>query len=121
MTVKFNKEIAYFSTQDVLWSSSKLVKAIVREALSNQTEALVEMIGDCQSDMQADELTRVGLQAGLNDVKATTADFLEDVLSDLKAIVLKELQVANYGAIVTGIKYDLAGDITDIEVDVTVD
>ena len=121
MTVVFcNVVERRFTAQDTVWAKEDLVKAIVRESLIAQTEAFVDMLCDNQGNMEAGELTRDGIQAGLRDVKHTTADFLEDVLSDLKQIVLKRLEEANYGAIVTGIKYNLAGEITDVSVDVSV-
>jgi hypothetical protein len=42
------------------------------------------------------------------------------MIGDLEHEVKRRLEAARYGAAVTGIKYDLAGDVTDIEVDVTV-
>jgi hypothetical protein len=42
------------------------------------------------------------------------------MIGDLKHEIERRLAVAQYGASVTGIKYDLAGDVKDVEVDVTV-
>jgi hypothetical protein len=42
------------------------------------------------------------------------------MISDLQSALNARLEAVNYGAAVTGIKYDLAGDVTDVEVDVTV-
>ena len=121
MTVVYRKEAdKRFNAEDVIWAKEDLVKALVRYALIGQTEATVDMAVDNQRDMEADELTRNGLQMILNDVKVSAEDFLNDVLADLKTTTIKALADANYGAIVTGIKYDLAGEIKDIEVDVTV-
>jgi hypothetical protein len=42
------------------------------------------------------------------------------MISDLEHALRERMKAVNYGAAVTGIKYDLAGDVTDIEVDVSV-
>jgi hypothetical protein len=42
------------------------------------------------------------------------------MIGDLQRALDARLKEVNYGAAVTGIKYDLAGDVTDIEVDVSV-
>jgi hypothetical protein len=42
------------------------------------------------------------------------------MISDLQSALNARLAAVNYGAAVTGIKYDLAGDVTDIEVNVSV-
>jgi hypothetical protein len=121
MTVVFRKEADQrFTLEEVMWSRPELVKAIVRNALVGQTEATIDMTLDMQASMEAEELTRNGLQNLMHNVKDSTEDFLEDLMSDLRREVLKALAEANYGAIVTGIKYDLAGEITDIEVDISV-
>ena len=120
MSVKYVKQDQKFTVDEVLWSKEELCDALVRAALVGQTEAHVDMTIDCQGDAAPEALTRDGLQNSLKAVKETAADFLDDVLGDLRRAVLARLQDANYGAIVTGIKYDLAGDITDIEVDISV-
>ena len=109
-----------FTADDVIWSKDELVKAIVRQVLIGQTEAFIEMTVDCQRDYDKADLSRDGLQAALGGVKESAGDFLADVMHDLQHAVTKQLEAAQYGAIVTGIKYDLSGEITDIEVDVTV-
>lgn len=120
MSVKYVKQNQKFTVDDVLWSKEELCDALVRAALVGQTEAHIDMIIDCQEGAAPEALTRNGLQDNLKTIKETAADFLDDVLGDLRRTVLARLQNANYGAIVTGIKYDLAGDITDIEVDISV-
>ena len=85
------------------------------EELISQTEAFIDMIVDGQEDM-----TRDGIQETLKGVKESTGEFLNDLLGDLQFMIEARLREVNYGAAVTGIKYDLAGDVTDIEVDVSV-
>ena len=121
MTVVFREEDEQrFTAQDTVQAKEELVKAIVRDALVSRTDAFIDMLCDCHRDMKESELTRAGIQAALGSIKGTTADFLDNVLSDLKDAVLDRLKEANYGAIVTGIKYNLAGEIVDVDVDVTV-
>jgi hypothetical protein len=116
MTVVFNKHSEQkFTATDVLWSKQALVNAMVEAALVGQTEGFIEMIVDGQEDM-----SRNGINETLRGVKDSTQDFLNDMIADLQRALDKRLAEVNYGAAVIGIKYDLAGDVTDIEVDVSV-
>lgn len=116
MTVVYKQdEQVRFKASEVLWAKRELIDAIVREALINQTEAFVDMIVDGQED-----LTRAGIQDTLRGVKESAGEFLNDLMGDLKFEIERRLAAAQYGAAVTGIKYDLAGDVSDIEVDVSV-
>ena len=104
-----------FKASEVLWAKRELIDAIVREALISQTEAFVDMIVDGQED-----LSRDAIQETLKGVPESAGEFLNDMIGDLKHEVERRLKAALYGAAVTGIKYDLAGDVKDVEVDVTV-
>ena len=115
MSVVFKAGQQTFKATDVLWAKRELINAIVEQALVNQTEAFIDMIVDGQEDM-----SRAGIQETLKGVKESTGEFLNDMLNDLKYEVERRLNAAQYGAAVTGIKYDLAGEVNDIEVDVTV-
>jgi hypothetical protein len=117
MTVVFNKQIEQrFTANDVLWAKEQLVNAIVEQALLGQTEAFVDMIMD---GMGPKDITRETVNETLRGVKESAQDFIADMVGDLERTVLKRLEAVNYGAAVTGIKYDLAGDVTDIEVNVS--
>ena len=116
MTVVFKQaEARRFTADEMLWAKRELVDEIVRSALVGQTEAFVDMIVDGQED-----LSRSGIQDTLRGVKESAQDFLTDMISDLERAIVQRLKEAQFGASVTGIKYDLAGDVTDVEVDVTV-
>jgi len=116
MTVVFKQpEQQRFTANELLWAKRELIDAIVREALIGQTEAFVDMIVDGQADM-----SRPAIQDTLKGVKDSAGEFLADMIGDLQREVERRLEAALYGASVTGIKYDLAGDVTDVEVDVTV-
>ena len=115
MTVIATQTEQKFKASEFLWAKRELIDAIVREALISQTEAFVDMIVDGQED-----LSRAGIQDTLRGVKESTEDFLGDLLSDLESMIRERVKAAQYGAAVTGIKYDLAGDVKDIEIDVTV-
>ena len=115
MTVIATQTEQRFKASEFLWSKRELVDAIVREALISQTEAFVDMIVDGQED-----LSRAGIQETLKGVKESAQDFLSDLLVDLESMIKERVKAAQYGASVTGIKYDLAGDVKDIEVDVSV-
>ena len=118
MTVVFNKQDQQrFSATDVLWSKQELVNAMVEAALVGQTEGFIEMIVDGEGP---EEITRANVNTTLRGVKDSAQDFINDVIGDLQRALTARLAAVNYGAAVTGIKYDLAGDVTDIEVDVTV-
>ena len=115
MTVIATQTEQRFKASEVLWQKRELIDAIVREALIGQTEAFVDMIVDGQED-----LSRPAIQETLKGVKESASEFLNDMLGDLKYQIERRLEAAQYGAAVTGIKYDLAGDVKDIEIDVTV-
>lgn len=115
MSVVFTGGDRKFTANEVLWAKRELIDEIVKAALISQTEAFVDMIVDGQAD-----LSRPAIQETLKGVKESAGEFLYDLLNDLKHEVERRLTVAQYGACVTGIKYDLAGDVKDIEVDVTV-
>jgi len=115
MTVVFKQSEQTFKAVEVLWSKQTLINAIVEQALISQTEAFIDMIMDGQEDM-----SRNGINETLRGVKESTQDFLNDMINDFGRALHERLREVNYGAAVTGIKYDLAGDVTDIEVDVSV-
>lgn len=117
MTVVYKQEEQRFKAGEVLWLKKELIDAVVREALVSQTEAFIDMIIDTE---KPEYITRDSVNETLRGVKESTQEFLKDVVADFEAAVMKRLEEAGYGAAVTGIKYDLAGDVTDIEVDVSV-
>lgn len=115
MTVVVKQDQQKFSAADVLWAKKEFVDAMIAQALINQTEGFVDMIVDGQADM-----SRSGIQDTLRGVKDSTEDFLRDALADFERAVFQRLKQAEYGAAVTGLKFDLAGEVVDVEVDVTV-
>jgi hypothetical protein len=115
MTVVYKAGEQTFKAVEVLWGKRELVNAIVEQALISQTEAFIEMIIDGQEDM-----SRNGINETLRGVKDSATDFIGDMMSDLERAIRERMKAVNYGAAVTGLKFDLAGDVTDIEVDVTV-
>jgi hypothetical protein len=115
MTVVFKQGEQTFKAVELLFGKRELVNAIVEQALISQTEAFIDMIMDGQEDM-----SRAGINETLRGVKESTEDFIGDMISDLESMIRERLKAVNYGAAVTGIKYDLAGDVTDIEVNVSV-
>jgi hypothetical protein len=117
MSVVFKAGEQTFRAIDVLWSKRELVNAIVEQALIGQTEGFIEMIIDGEGP---EEITRASVNETLKGVKDSAQDFINDIIGDLQRALDARLKEVNYGAAVTGIKYDLAGDVTDIEVDVSV-
>ena len=117
MSVVCRQEEQRFAAHEVLWAKRELIDAVVKAALINQTEAFIDMIIDNEKPQ---DITRDSVNNTLRGVKDCTADFLNDMIGDLQHEVGRRLEAANYGAAVTGIKYDLAGNVTDIEIDVSV-
>ena len=117
MSVIFKKDEQRFKANDLLWSKPDLVNAIVEAMLLTQTEAFIDMIVDMQG---SDPISRDSVNNTLRGVKDSAAEFWNDVIYDLDRAVKARLAEANYGAAVTGLKFDLAGDVTDIEVDISV-
>ena len=114
MTVVYKAGEQTFKASQVLWAKRELVNAIVEQALISQTEAFIDMIMDGQED-----LSRAGINETLKGVKDSATDFIGDMVGDLESMLRERIKAVNYGAAVTGIKYDLAGDVTDIEVNVS--
>ena len=117
MSIVYNSDGAKFTADEVLWGKRELIDEIVAAALRSQTEAFIDMIIDTE---KPEEITRNSVNETLRGVKESAREFLKDVLSDLENSIMARLEVTNYGAVVTGIKYDIAGDVKDIEVDVSV-
>jgi hypothetical protein len=115
MTVVYKAGEQTFKAVEVLWAKRELVNAIVEQALISQTEGFIEMIMDGQED-----LSRESINETLKGVKESATDFIADMMGDLESMIRERLKAVNYGAAVTGIKYDLAGDVIDIEVNVSV-
>ena len=115
MTVVYKAGDRTFKASEVLWAKRELIDAIVEQALIGQTEAFIDMIVDGQED-----LSRNAINETLRGVKESAQEFLNDMIGDLQYAVEQRLNAAQYGASVTGIKYDLAGTVTDVEVNVSV-
>jgi hypothetical protein len=115
MTVVYRAGEQTFKAVELLFGKRELVNAVVEQVLISQTEAFIEMIMDGQEDM-----SRNGINETLRGVKDSATDFIGDMMGDLESMIRERLKAVNYGAAVTGIKYDLAGDVIDIEVDVSV-
>ena len=117
MSVVFNQGEQTFKAVEVLWAKRELINAIVEQALVSQTEAFIDMIIDGE---RPESITRNSVNETLRGVKESTQEFLNDMVADFEAALRARLAEVNYGAAVVGIKYDLAGDVTDIEVDISV-
>ena len=117
MTVVYKAGEQTFKAVEVLWGKRELINAIVEQALISQTEGFIEMIMDGEGP---NEITRASVNETLKGVKDSAQDFINDMIGDLQSALTARLASVNYGAAVTGIKYDLAGDVTDIEVNVSV-
>ena len=117
MSVVFKAGEQKFAAVEFLYAKRELINAIVEQALISQTEAFIDMIIDGE---RPESITRASVNETLRGVKESTQEFLNDMISDIESIARARLSEVNYGAVVTGIKYDLAGDVTDIEVDVSV-
>ena len=118
MTVVYKATEQRFTANEILWAKSELINALVESALVGQTEAFIDMITDDYEPTEA--ITRASINETLKGVKESANEFLADMISELQREVEKRLEAVNYGAAVTGIKYDLAGDVVDIEVNVSV-
>lgn len=119
MTVIYKDQPAAtnIKASDIMWKQKQVARSVVREALISHTEAYIDMMCDGQGEMGT---TRNELQASLGSVKESVEDLLEDIVADFTSELKKQLKEALYGAIVTGIKYDLAGNVKDVDVDISV-
>ena len=117
MTVIYKRDEQRFTAEEVTWAKKELIEAIVRDALVGKTEAFIDMIIDTE---RPEEITRASVNETMRGVKDAAGNFLKDVIGDLQFSIEARLREARYGAVVTGLKYDIAGDVKDIEVDVSV-
>lgn len=117
MSVIYKADEQKFTAEQVLWQKRELVDAIIRSALIGQTEGFIDMIMDGESP---GEITRASVNETLRGVPESAQEFLNDVLGDLEYAIKERMKAVRYGAAVIGIKYDLAGDVKDVEVDVSV-
>lgn len=115
MAVIFDRKDCMFNAGDLLWGKRSLAEAVVEKALVNQTEAFIDMIVDGQAD-----LSRAGIQDTLKGVKEDTEEILDDMLNGLVIEIKERFKAARLETAVTGIKYDLTGEVTDIDVNVSV-
>lgn len=117
MTVIYKDTERMFKAHEMIWANKELVDAIVKSMLISQTEAFIDMMVDCQRD---EPVTRESANETLKGVQASAMDFWNDIVGDLELAVQERLKTVLYGAAVTGLKFNLAGEVTDIEVDVSV-
>lgn len=116
MTINTAIEPKHFSTDEFLWANRFTAHALVRSAVISQTEAHLDMV----QDFRADYPNRDSIQDSLAGIKNQTKVLISDLIDALRASLLHEVDLMQLGAIVTGLKYDLAGDYKDVEVDVTI-
>ena len=118
MTVVYNaSEQKLFTASEVLWAKRELIDAMIKSALVGQTEGFLEMITDGE---RGEDITRASVNNTLRGVPESAGEFLDDMIGDLKRELERRIKQVRYGAAVTGLKYDLAGDVTDIEVDLSI-
>jgi len=116
MTVVYQQGNETIKASAVIYADKAAIRALVKHALMSMTEARIDKLVDCQESCAS----RADIQHSMKYVKESTEDFLREAMSDLQEAVFKEFEAAQFGAIVTGMKFDLAGDVKDIEVDISV-
>jgi hypothetical protein len=117
MTVVYKADEQKFRADEVLWAKRELIDAMIKSALVGQTEGFLEMITDGE---RGEDITRASVNNTLRGVPESAGEFLDDMIGDLKRELERRIKQVRYGAAVTGLKYDLAGDVTDIEVDLSI-
>jgi hypothetical protein len=115
MTVVFKTDEQKFTAREVLWSNKMLIDSMVKTALVGQTEAFLDMIMDA-----TDHVDRTGINNTLLGVKDSAQEFIDDMMLDLKRALTERMKQARYGAAVTGLKFNLSGDVKDIEVNLSI-
>ena len=98
----------------VLYSNEEVVKAIAQAAMVNMAEGNVEMLCDCPSEYP----TKADIERVFSGLHEQATDLVNDLFDELKAEVLKELLTKTYTARVTAMKFDDAGEMSDIDVQV---
>lgn len=115
MTVVYTGVSQTVQANAVLYSQSKVAKAIAQAAMVNMAEGNVEMLLDCPSEYP----TKADLERVFQGLHEQATDFVNDVFDELKDAVLKELLTKSYTARVTAMKFDDKGEMADIDVSVT--
>ena len=117
MTVVFKQANKTFDAHQVLVAHPDLANAIVEQALAAQAGSYLDMIADTE---KSEYITRASINERLRNVKDDTEDYLEDVMNQLRLAVMARFRKVQFGAAVMGIEYDLAGEVVDIKIDVSV-
>jgi ABC-type ATPase with predicted acetyltransferase domain len=116
MTVKIISSVSSsaITAVGILRSDRYVVDQIVQAAAVSQIEATLAVY----EDISAGIITNVSIANLLNQrIKLSTAELLEDMLDDLRAMLLASLERATLTSKVRAISYDDAGNIEDIKVD----
>lgn len=93
-------------------------RKIAKAALLSMAEGAIDMV----LDMPEDYTSKEDIDRLFNEhLKQMTADYILDVMNDLKFLVQEELAELQYTAKVRAIKYDEHGAMADVDVEVAED
>jgi hypothetical protein len=105
-----------FTARDVLDMEPRVMRALAKELLLRQAEATLTVVIDDPGVCPV--LTRDSINDELRNVEGCARDSMQDFLEDICLKVKQVMHGVAFGAAVTCIRFDLAGDPTEIELDV---
>ena len=114
--ITYTEDPKVFTPVQIIYSDRDMVRALIKSALINQTEAVSDQI----IDSQAQNVTRASINESLRAVNPCTKEFLEFAVDKLKADIMREMETMRYGAAVTRIEYNLAGEATEIDLNLSI-
>ena len=114
--ITYDDDPKVFTPVQIIYSDRNLVRALIKSALINQSEAICDQI----IDNQAQDVTRASINESLRAVNPCTKELLESAVDKLKDDIMQEMETVRYGAAVTRIEYNLAGEATEIDLNLSI-
>lgn len=107
---------ARFTAREILDQDPRVLRALAKAALLRQAELVVRVLED---DPHVTPVTRDSINEALVPVEAHARDILQDLFDEMCIEVERVMNTIQFGAAVTGMRFDLAGDVTEIELNVS--
>lgn len=112
MTIVVDGDSTMLSADEIIYGSKKAIDAIALALVLSDTNTSIDMIKDCPEDFSTKEL----IERKLNAEKTMAYETLEDALDIVRARVREKLDLTEYRHRVLAMRYDLNGELTDIDV-----
>lgn len=114
-THEFNLETVKVS--DIITAKKTAVRKLSIMLMQNMAEMNIDMIRDNPEEYP----TKAIMEKAFNWVHQQSADTLDDIMSDLREAIEKELKELKYQARIRQLNYDPAGKLSDCHVEFVVE